>query len=77
MSRSQVRLPPIQNIGRRTNVTQVDQILSELEAKTERSLTPCLITTETKLNINEDILKEKDLTNLNKRLNLNEINPDA
>jgi len=61
-------------------VTQVDQVIlvSDLEQKTERSMTPCLITTEpliVKPNSLINILKDKDLANLStRRYNIGPLN---
>ena len=59
-------------------MTQVDQILSELEAKTERSMIPSGIATESELQTpNQDTLKDKDLTNFPNRLpNYRQLNLD-
>ena len=75
--RGHLRLPPIQNIGGRTNVTQVEQTWPEYEQKTERSFLPSLISTETQHVKDQDILKEKDLTNFGHRLNLSCIDQDT
>ena len=65
-------------------MTQVDQVIlvsSDLEQKTERSMTPCLITTEpliVKPNSLINILKDKDLANLSaRRYNIVPLNVQA